>query len=193
MDTFKKITAGFVVQTFQKADAGRFVCAGQAFVAGDQCDYEDGRGNPIEPPNYEHQPYLMRQGNETTPVARPCQVRQAIEGVLQSLDVGGEQSRRFAEEIAALRDIVSRWLCARDITASSEDVEVWVAAVTYEYDTIRAEVVKSRHKAIEALARYLRTHEGYIGPAEMSDICDWMTEYNERFGIDLFSATLDLS
>ncbi len=66
MDTFRKITAGFVVQSFQKTDAGRFVCTWQEFVASDRCDYENSQGEPIEPPDYEYQPYLMKQGDDTT-------------------------------------------------------------------------------------------------------------------------------
>ena len=59
MDKFTKITVGFVAQTIEKNDKGRFVCTAQEFIAGDQCDYEDAEGNPIEPPDYEYQPYNM--------------------------------------------------------------------------------------------------------------------------------------
>ena len=59
MDKFTKITIGFVAQTFEKNDKGRFVCTRQEFIAGDQCDYEDAEGNPIEPTDYEYQPYNM--------------------------------------------------------------------------------------------------------------------------------------
>jgi len=41
----KKITHGFVVQTFD-TQLGRFTC--QEFVAGDECDYEDSEENPVE-------------------------------------------------------------------------------------------------------------------------------------------------
>ena len=60
MDKFTKITTGFVAQTFEKNDEGRFACTHQEFVASDQCDYEDEQGNPIDPPKYEYQPYNMR-------------------------------------------------------------------------------------------------------------------------------------
>ena len=59
MDKFTKITVGFVVQAFKKNDKGRFVCTRQEFIAGDQCDYEDAEGNPVEPQDYEYQPYNM--------------------------------------------------------------------------------------------------------------------------------------
>ena len=63
MDKFTKITVGFVAQTFEKNDKGRFVCTRQEFIAGDQCDYEDAEGNPIDPPDYEYQPYNMTLKN----------------------------------------------------------------------------------------------------------------------------------
>ena len=59
MDKFNKITVGFVIQTFEKNAEGKFVCSTQEFVAGDQVDYEDLDGNPIDPPDYEYQPYNM--------------------------------------------------------------------------------------------------------------------------------------
>jgi len=59
MDRFTKVTVGFVTQTFEKNDEGRFVCTHQEFIAGDQCDYEDPESNPIEPPDHEYQPYNM--------------------------------------------------------------------------------------------------------------------------------------
>jgi hypothetical protein len=59
MNKFTKITVGFVVQTFEKNDRGRFICTHQEFIAGDECEYEDEKGDPIEPPDYEYQPYNM--------------------------------------------------------------------------------------------------------------------------------------
>lgn len=64
MDKFTKITIGFVAQTFEKNNKGRFVCTGQEFIASDQCEYEDSKGNPISPPDYEYQPYDMTLGVE---------------------------------------------------------------------------------------------------------------------------------
>jgi hypothetical protein len=59
MDKFTKITIGFVAQTFEKNNKGRFICTGQEFIASDQCEYEDSKGNPISLPDYEYQPYNM--------------------------------------------------------------------------------------------------------------------------------------
>jgi len=110
MDKFTKVTVGFVAQTFEKDGGGGFVCTHQEFIAGDQCDFEDAEGNPIEPPEHEYQPYNMTLRNETgqevleaTMLNKVCE---AIEEVLDSLDVGGEQSRQFAEEIRTLRQVI---------------------------------------------------------------------------------------
>ena len=59
MDKFNKITVGFVVQTFKKDAADRFVCTRQEFIAGDQVDYEDAEGKPIDPPEHSYQPFNM--------------------------------------------------------------------------------------------------------------------------------------
>jgi len=59
MKKFTKITVGFVAQTFEKNDKGRFVCTHQEFIAGDQCDYEDAEGNTIKPLEHEYQPFNM--------------------------------------------------------------------------------------------------------------------------------------
>jgi hypothetical protein len=45
MKEIRKITTGFVIQ---KWDAKTKKFLGQEFVAGDQVDYEDEKGNPIE-------------------------------------------------------------------------------------------------------------------------------------------------
>jgi hypothetical protein len=112
MNKFTKVTVGFVAQTFEKNDEGRFVCTHQEFIAGDQCDYEDAEGNPIEPPEHEYQPYNMTLRNETGQQVLEAtmlnRVYEAIEEVLDSLDVGGEQSRQFTEEIRALREVIGR-------------------------------------------------------------------------------------
>jgi hypothetical protein len=118
MDKFTKTTVGFVTQTFKKNGKGRFVCTHQEFIAGDQCDYEDAEGNPIEPPDHEYQPYNMTLRNktpkETMEATMLNKVYEAIEEVLDSLDVGGEQSRQFAEEIRILREVIGHPKPVRD-------------------------------------------------------------------------------
>lgn len=110
MERFTKITVGFVTQAFEKDSEGRFVCRHQEFIAGDQCDYEDPEGNPIEPPEHEYQPYNMmlrsETGQEMMETTMLNKVYEAIEEVLDSLDVGGEQSHQFANEIQTLRHVI---------------------------------------------------------------------------------------
>lgn len=53
-----KTTVGFVVQNFD--DDGKFI--NQAFIAGDQVDWENEEGDPIEEPaNVEYIPFEMKQ------------------------------------------------------------------------------------------------------------------------------------
>jgi len=52
----RKITTGFVIQTFNDDNK----CTEQEFVAGDQVDFEDENGNPIDSWN-EYQPFDMVQ------------------------------------------------------------------------------------------------------------------------------------
>jgi hypothetical protein len=59
MDKFNKITVGFVIQVFEKNADGRFICTSQEFIAGDQVDYEDTDGNPIDPPEHPYQQFNM--------------------------------------------------------------------------------------------------------------------------------------
>ncbi len=39
----------------------------------------------------------------------------------------------------------------------------------------------------------LEAHEGYRGPDEMGDILAWLAEHDERVGVDIFPASVDLS
>ncbi len=59
MEKFNKITVGFVIQTFEESTAGEFTCAKQEFIAGDQVDYEDPNGNPIDLPEHPYQQFNM--------------------------------------------------------------------------------------------------------------------------------------
>jgi hypothetical protein len=69
--------------------------------------------------------------------------------------------------------------------------ELWVAAVTHRGDVVHAVVVAGKVKAVKALAEYLKTEEGYVGPAELPGICAWLAEHDERLGIELFAASVD--
>lgn len=69
MKTFIKITVGFVHQRFEKNEAGQFLCIEQAFIAGDEVNYEDQRGNSLaDLPTYRYEPLEMKppQGKTVT-------------------------------------------------------------------------------------------------------------------------------
>ena len=95
MDKFIKITIGFVMQNYEKNADGRSVCNGQEFVAGDQVDFEDYEGNAIPACEHVYQPFNMT-------LLSTVQIADSIRKVLERLNVGGEQSRQFAEEIEQL-------------------------------------------------------------------------------------------
>jgi len=59
MEKFNKITVGFVIQAFKKNADGKFICISQEFIAGDQVDYENPNGDPIDPPEYPYQQFNM--------------------------------------------------------------------------------------------------------------------------------------
>ncbi len=101
MDKFVKITVGFVCQTYEKNAEGRFVCTKQEFIAGDQCDFEDIDGNPLENiPEHEYQPYEM---------VSPQDERQGIKYLLYN-DVLGSLESEDPIEADSLEDALSQVL-----------------------------------------------------------------------------------
>ena len=65
-------------------------------------------------------------------------------------------------------------------------------AVTYQGSAVHATVVKSKRQAIKDLATYMRTNESYDGPANLPAICDWLVEHDDRLGVEIFNASMDL-
>ena len=63
MKKFTKITVGFITQSYKRNAAGKFVCTGQEFIAGDQVDYEDLDGNTIKAPEHAYQAFEMKLSN----------------------------------------------------------------------------------------------------------------------------------
>jgi hypothetical protein len=92
---FNKVTTGFVVQKFRKDNIGKFKCIHQDFIAGDDVQFENVKGESIETPEHEYQPFNMTFLSTT-------QIIDRLGDVLTSIDVGGEQSRQFAHEIQIL-------------------------------------------------------------------------------------------
>jgi len=71
--------------------------------------------------------------------------------------------------------------------------KVWVLHVIERGSVIHAGVFRNKRKAVKDLARYLKDQEGYKGSEDLPSISDWMAEHNERPGVDLFPAPVDLS
>ena len=92
---FNKVTTGFVIQRYRKDIAGKFTCINQEFIAGDDVQFENLKGNTIEAPQHDYQPFNMTMLSKDEIIER-------LGDVLTSIDVGGEQSRQFAYEIKIL-------------------------------------------------------------------------------------------
>jgi len=92
---FNKVTTGFVVQKFRKDNTGKFRCTHQEFIAGDDVQFENVKGESIETPEHEYQPFNMM-------LISSSQIIDRLGDVLTSIDVGGEQSRQFAHEITIM-------------------------------------------------------------------------------------------
>ena len=101
MNKFVKITVGFIQQTFEKNTDGKFVCADQAFIAGDQCDHEDMNGDPLKDvPEHEYEPYEM---------LLPQNKRQAVKYLLYN-DVLGSMESEEPIEANSLEEALSEVL-----------------------------------------------------------------------------------
>ena len=80
---FNKVTTGFVVQKYRKNSTGQFKCTHQEFVAGDDVQFENLKGDSIEAPEHEYQPFNMTLVSKDEIIER-------LSDVLTSIDVGGE-------------------------------------------------------------------------------------------------------
>jgi len=96
---FNKVTTGFVVQKYCKNSAGRFTCVHQEFIAGDDVQFENLKGDSIEAPEHDYQPFNMT-------LISSSQIIDRLGDVLTSIDVGGEQSRQFAHEIKIMDELL---------------------------------------------------------------------------------------
>lgn len=59
MDKFTKITTGFITQSYEQVESGKYVCIHQEFIAGDEVQYENANGDSITPPMHDYQPFNM--------------------------------------------------------------------------------------------------------------------------------------
>jgi len=96
---FNKITVGFVVQRYHRDNKGKFKCIDQEFVAGNDVQFENAKGQTLEQPEHEYQPFNML-------LLSRQQIIDRLGDVLTSIDVGGEQSRQFAHEIRILDELL---------------------------------------------------------------------------------------
>lgn len=76
---------------------------------------------------------------------------------------------------------------------TSTPKRVWVLHVNNGGAVIHAGVFRNKRRAVKDLVKYMRTQEGYRGSGNLPGICDWIAEHNERLGIDIFPAAMDMS
>jgi hypothetical protein len=69
---------------------------------------------------------------------------------------------------------------------------VWVLAVSDMGLVVHSGAFRTRRKAVQGLAEYLRTYQGYRGPAAMPPISDWLAEQAQDLGVDIFPAPLHI-
>lgn len=96
---FNKVTTGFVIQKFRKDNTGKFRCTNQEFIAGDDVQYENVKDETIEAPEHEYQQFNMT-------LLSSSQIIDRLGDVITSIDVGGEQSRQFSNEIKILDELL---------------------------------------------------------------------------------------
>jgi hypothetical protein len=136
-------------------------------------------------------------------------LREACRQVLDSLDVGGEQSRAFAEEIQILKNalkiapVVKH--CPKCRTSSNKQglkemdlsdvdaISVWVLVVADKGLIVHAKAFGSKQEAEKALFEYLRCYENYDGPDNITKVHDWLAEHNEQLSVDLCSTPVNPS
>ena len=107
VDKFNKITIGFVSQKFRKDSNGKFKCTHQEFIAGNDVQFENTKGEPIETPEHEYQQFNMT-------LISSSQIIDRLGDILTSINVGGEQSRQFAHEIKILDELLKDLGGSRD-------------------------------------------------------------------------------
>jgi len=81
---FNKVTTGFVIQKYSKDNSGKFRCTSQEFIAGDDVQFETIKGEPIESPEHEYQPFNMT-------IVSTQQIIDRLGDMLTNIDFGGNQ------------------------------------------------------------------------------------------------------
>ncbi|MEN6425880.1 MAG: hypothetical protein ABFE13_10990 [Phycisphaerales bacterium] len=75
---------------------------------------------------------------------------------------------------------------------TSTPKRVWVLHVSSGGAAIHSGIFRSKRKAVQDLIQYMRTEEAYCGPGNLPGICDWIAEHDERLGVDIFPAAMNL-
>jgi len=73
---------------------------------------------------------------------------------------------------------------------TSRPQRVWVLAVADMGLVVHSGAFRTRRKAVQGLAQYLRVYQGYRGPAAMPSISDWLAQQAQDLGVDIFPAPL---
>jgi len=112
---FNKVTTGFVVQKYRKNRTGKFRCIHQEFVAGDDVQFENLKGESIEEPEHEYQPFNMMLPTATI-IKEQCPDVQHVEIKVNILSEGGQiwiQPEGYGEK------------CATDGEGFPVGIEIW--------------------------------------------------------------------
>ena len=113
-----------------------------------------------------------------------CQ-RPALEQVPVSIEGPCDQKRSLCAACKAAYD----W-GVRHGRMAALPPRIWVLAVSDMGLVVHSGAFRTRRKAVQGLAEYLRTYQGYRGPAAMPPISDWLAERAEDLGVDVFPAPL---
>jgi len=111
--------------------------------------------------------------------------KEAVGQVPVSIEVPGDQKRALCAACQQAYDwgVRQGWMTARP-------QRVWVLAVADMGLVVHSGAFRTRRKAVQGLAEYLRVYEGYRGSAEMPSISDWLAEQAQDLGVDIFPAPL---
>lgn len=118
----------------------------------------------------------------------PLCENEAAKRVPVSVDRPSDQKR----SLCAICEEVYSWGIQHG-RMSSVPKKVWVLHVSDGGSVAHAGAFRTKPKAVRDLAEYLRTQEGYIGPEYLPAMCDWLAEYNEHMGVDIFPVSVDWS
>jgi hypothetical protein len=118
----------------------------------------------------------------------PLCENEATKQVPVSVERGGDQKRSLC---AVCEEVYTWGVQHGQMTATAK--KVWVLAVTHKGTVVYTRACRKRRTVLQALVMYLEAHEGYRGPDDMGHILAWLAEHDERLGVDVFSASVDLS